>query len=77
MKVVPQLAEVAMMKALSSDAIDMLRHLNDRQAGEASAPLPAPVMSELLGAGLVAKAGRGEGVEITCDGRKYLSGDCD
>ncbi|CAB3758748.1 hypothetical protein [Paraburkholderia humisilvae] len=66
-----------MMKALSPDAIDMLRHLNDMQAGDAPAPVPPPVVAELLGAGLVAKAGRGEGVEITCDGRKYLSGDCD
>ncbi|MFC0397243.1 hypothetical protein [Paraburkholderia rhizosphaerae] len=66
-----------MMKALSPDAIDTLRHLNDMQAGAASAPVPPPVVAELLGAGLVAKAGRGDGVEITCDGRKYLSGDCD
>jgi hypothetical protein len=76
MKAIPQLAEVAMTKALSPDAIDTLRHLNDRQAGEAAAQLPAKVVAELLGAGLVAKGGRG-GVEITCDGRKYLSGDCD
>ncbi len=65
-----------MTKPLSTDAIDTLRQLNDMQAGQASAPLPAPVAAELLGAGLVAKAGSG-GVEITCDGRKYLSGDCD
>jgi hypothetical protein len=66
-----------MMKALSSGAIDALRHLNDKQAGEAPAPLPAQVAAELLGAGLIAKAGGSDGVEITCDGRKYLSGDCD
>jgi hypothetical protein len=65
-----------MVKALSPDAIDTLRHLNDRPAGETPAPPPAAVVAELLGAGLVAKAGSG-GVEITCDGRKYLSGDCD
>jgi hypothetical protein len=65
-----------MMKALSPDAIDTLRHLNDMRAGERPAPPPAAVVAELLGAGLVTKAGR-DGVEITCDGRKYLSGDCD
>jgi hypothetical protein len=65
-----------MTKALSGDAIDTLRQLNDMQAGEAAEPLAVTVIAELLGAGLVAKAGSG-GVEITCDGRKYLSGDCD
>lgn len=65
-----------MMKALSPDAIDTLRHLNDVQSGDKSVTPPPAVVAELLGAGLVAKAGR-DGVEITCDGRKYLSGDCD
>jgi hypothetical protein len=65
-----------MMKALSPDAIDTLRHLNDIEAGETPAPTPGAVVAELLGAGLVAKSGSG-GIEITCDGRKYLSGDCD
>jgi hypothetical protein len=65
-----------MMKALSPDAIDTLRHLNDAPSGAEPTPPPAAVVAELLGAGLVAKAGR-DGIEITCDGRKYLSGDCD
>ena len=65
-----------MSKPLSTDAIDTLRQLNDAQAGEVVPPLSPVVVAELLTAGLVAKAGSG-GVEITCDGRKYLSGDCD
>ena len=65
-----------MTKPLSTEAIDTLRQLNDIQAGQLAPPLPPVVVAELLGAGLVAKAGSGA-VEITCDGRKYLSGDCD
>ena len=65
-----------MAKPLSTDAIDTLRQLNAMQTGEVVPPLSPAVVAELLGAGLVAKAGSG-GVEITCDGRKYLSGDCD
>ena len=65
-----------MAKQLSTDAIDTLRHLNAMQTGEVAPPLSPVVVAELLSAGLVAKAGSG-GVEITCDGRKYLSGDCD
>ena len=66
-----------MTKSLSADAIDTLRQLNDIGTGQAAPPVEPVVEKELLGAGLVAKSGKGAGVEITCDGRKYLSGDCD
>lgn len=66
-----------MTRPLSADAVDTLRQLNDAEAGRTAQPVPPVVEKELLGAGLVAKTGGGAGVEITCDGRKYLSGDCD
>ncbi|MEM5341635.1 hypothetical protein [Paraburkholderia azotifigens] len=66
-----------MTKSLSADAIDTLRQLNDVGTGQTPPAVEPVVEKELLGAGLVAKAGKGTGVEITCDGRKYLSGDCD
>ncbi|MPW18374.1 hypothetical protein GCT13_15995 [Paraburkholderia sp. CNPSo 3157] len=66
-----------MTKSLSTDAIDTLRQLNDVGTGQAPPAVEPVVEKELLGAGLVAKSAKGAGVEITCDGRKYLSGDCD
>ncbi|MEM5386184.1 hypothetical protein VSR68_21645 [Paraburkholderia phymatum] len=66
-----------MTKSLSTDAIDILRQLNDVGTGQAPPAVEPFVEKELLGAGLVAKSSKGAGVEITCDGRKYLSGDCD
>ncbi len=66
-----------MSKSLSAGAIDTLRQLNDIGAGQTPPPVEPVVEKELLGAGLVAKSGKGAGVEITCDGRKYLTGDCD
>ncbi|ACC70826.1 hypothetical protein PPMP20_05635 [Paraburkholderia phymatum] len=66
-----------MTRSLSADAIDTLRQLNDVGTGQTPPAVEPVVEKELLVAGLVAKAGKGAGVEITCDGRKYLSGDCD
>jgi hypothetical protein len=66
-----------MTKSLSADAIDTLRQLNDVGTGQPPPAVEPIVEKELLGAGLVAKSSNGAGVEITCDGRKYLSGDCD
>ena len=65
-----------MSKSLSPEAIDALRRLNDIAVGQAAPPLAPQIAAELRSAGLVAEAGGGS-VEITCDGRKYLSGDCD
>jgi hypothetical protein len=65
-----------MSKSLSPEAIEALRRLNDIGVGQAAPALAPGVTSELLGMGLIAEAAGGE-VEITCDGRQYLSGDCD
>jgi hypothetical protein len=65
-----------MTKSLSPEAIEALRRLNDVGVGQRTPPLPPGVAAELLGMGLVAEASGGD-VEITCNGRQYLSGDCD
>ncbi|TKC90099.1 hypothetical protein FAZ69_08065 [Trinickia terrae] len=65
-----------MSKSLSPDAIEALRRLNDVGVGQAPPPLSSAVAAELMQAGLAGESGDGA-VEITCDGRKYLSGDCD
>lgn len=65
-----------MTKSLSPEAIEALRRLNDVGAGNSAPPLPPALAAELLGMGLVTEASGGE-VEITCNGRQYLSGDCD
>ena len=65
-----------MSKSLSPEAIEALRRLNEVGVGRSPPPLAATIAGELLSAGLAAETGAGA-VEITCDGRKYLSGDCD
>jgi hypothetical protein len=64
-----------MPKSLSPEAIDALRQLNDVASGQPAPQLPSGVAAELLGAGVATRSA--DHVEITCDGRKYLSGDCD
>jgi len=65
-----------MSKSLSPEAIEALRRLNDIGVGLPAPELAPSVTAELLASGLAAEAGSGE-VEITCNGRQYLSGDCD
>ncbi len=65
-----------MSKSLSPEAIEALRRLNDVGVGQAPPLVSTSVAAELLGAGLADENGDGV-LEITCDGRKYLSGDCD
>jgi hypothetical protein len=65
-----------MSKSLSPEAIEALRRLNDVGVGQQTPELTPSISAELLASGLVAEAGGG-GVEITCNGRQYLSGDCD
>jgi hypothetical protein len=65
-----------MSRSLSPEAIEALRRLNDVGVGEVPPVLQPGVAGELLGMGLIADAAGGE-VEITCNGRQYLSGDCD
>lgn len=65
-----------MSKSLSPEAVEALRQLNDVGVGQQAPALSSSVSAELLAGGLVAEAGAGE-VEITCNGRQYLSGDCD
>ncbi|CAB3805105.1 hypothetical protein LMG28614_06146 [Paraburkholderia ultramafica] len=65
-----------MSKSLSPEAVEALRLLNDVGVGQQVPKLAQSVTAELLASGLAAKAGGGE-VEITCNGRQYLSGDCD
>lgn len=65
-----------MSKSLSPEAIEALRRLNDVGVGQPAPKLAQSVTAELLASGLVAEAAAGE-VEITCNGRQYLSGDCD
>ncbi len=64
-----------MAKSLSPEAIEALRRLNDVGVGQAPPEVPSGVAAELLSAGVAARSA--DRVEITCDGRKYLSGDCD
>lgn len=65
-----------MAKSLSPDAIEALRRLNEVGVGQLSPPLAPAITAELLGLGLATEAASGD-VEITCNGRQYLSGDCD
>lgn len=65
-----------MSKSLSPEAVEALRRLNDVGVGQQAPKLAQAVTAELLAGGLVAEASGGE-VEITCNGRQYLSGDCD
>ena len=65
-----------MSKSLSPEAVEALRRLNDVGVGQQAPKLAQSVTAELLASGLVAEAGGGV-VEITCNGRQYLSGDCD
>lgn len=67
--------ETAMSKALSTEAIDALRQLNEVGSGQPAPQLSSSVAAELLSAGVATRSA--DHVEITCDGRKYLSGDCD
>lgn len=64
-----------MSKSLSPEAVEALRRLNDVGAGQTAPEVAQSVAAELLASDLVAKAGGG-GVEINCNGRQYLSGDC-
>ncbi|MFM0625521.1 hypothetical protein [Paraburkholderia xenovorans] len=65
-----------MSKSLSPEAVEALRRLNDVGVGQESPKLAQAITAELLAGGLVAEASGGD-VEITCNGRQYLSGDCD
>ena len=65
-----------MSKSLSPEAIEALRRLNAVGIGQAPPLVSTPIAAELMGAGLADENGSGV-IEITCDGRKYLSGDCD
>jgi hypothetical protein len=65
-----------MSKPLSPEAVEALRRLNDVGIGQALPLVSMSVAAELLGAGLVDENTDGA-IEITCEGRKYLSGDCD
>lgn len=64
-----------MSKSLSPEALEALQRLNDVGVGQTPPEVSSGVAAELLRAGVVAKSA--DRVEITCDGRKYLSGDCD
>ncbi|HEX7911370.1 MAG TPA: hypothetical protein VF534_25210 [Paraburkholderia sp.] len=65
-----------MSKSLSPEAVEALRRLNDVGVGQQTPQLAQSVTAELLAGGLIAEASGGD-VEITCNGRQYLSGDCD
>jgi hypothetical protein len=65
-----------MSKSLSPEAIEGLRRLNDVGIGQPPPLVSMAVAAELLGAGLADENSSGV-IEITCEGRKYLSGDCD
>jgi hypothetical protein len=65
-----------MSKSLSPEAIEALRRLNDVGIGQPPPLVSMAVAAELLGAGLTDENSSGV-IEITCEGRKYLSGDCD
>ena len=65
-----------MAKSLSPEAVEALRRLNEVGVGQPAPVFTQSVAAELLAGGLVAEASGGE-VEITCNGRQYLSGDCD
>ncbi|HEV3104453.1 MAG TPA: hypothetical protein VGZ01_02025 [Trinickia sp.] len=65
-----------MSKSLSPDAVEALRRLSEVGVGQQPPLVSMGVAAELLGAGLADENGNGV-IEITCEGRKYLSGDCD
>ncbi|MEA3119387.1 MAG: hypothetical protein QOI13_2657 [Paraburkholderia sp.] len=65
-----------MSKSLNPEAIEVLRRLNDVGSGQPPPLVSMAVAAELLNAGL-ADENSGGVIEITCEGRKYLSGDCD
>jgi hypothetical protein len=65
-----------MTKSLTPDAIDALRRLNEAGIGQPPPLVSIAVAAELLGAGLADENSNGV-IEINCEGRKYLSGDCD
>jgi hypothetical protein len=65
-----------MSKSLSPDAVEALRRLDEVGIGQAPPLVSTSIAAELLSAGLADESGSGA-IEITCDGRKYLSGDCD
>jgi len=65
-----------MSKSLSPEAVEALRRLNDVGVGQQPPLVSVSIAAELLGAGLADESGSGA-IEITCDGRKYLAGDCD
>lgn len=65
-----------MSKSLSPDAVEALRRLDEVGIGQAPPLVSTSIAAELLSAGLADESGSGV-IEITCDGRKYLSGDCD
>jgi hypothetical protein len=65
-----------MSKSLSPEAVEALRRLNDVGVGQEAPKLAQSITAELLEGGLIAEASGGD-VEITCNGRQYLSGDCD
>jgi hypothetical protein len=65
-----------MSKSLSPDAVEALRRLNEVGVGQQPPLVSVGIAAELLGAGLAGENSNGV-IEITCDGRKYLSGDCD
>ncbi|HEX7931494.1 MAG TPA: hypothetical protein VF573_00160 [Paraburkholderia sp.] len=64
-----------MSKSLSPEAVEALRRLNEVGVGQSAPTFPQSVTAELLACGLVAEAS-GDEIEITCNGRQYLSGDC-
>jgi hypothetical protein len=65
-----------MSKSLRPEAIEALRRLNEVGIGQPPPLVSMAVAAELLGAGLADENSSGV-IEITCEGRKYLSGDCD
>ncbi|PMS17878.1 hypothetical protein C0Z18_18720 [Trinickia dabaoshanensis] len=65
-----------MSKSLSPEAVEALRRLDEVGVGQAPPLVSTSIAAELMGAGLADETGGGV-IEITCDGRKYLSGDCD
>jgi hypothetical protein len=65
-----------MSRSLSPEAVEALRRLNEVGVGQQAPQLARAIAAELLASGLAAEASGGE-VEITCNGRQYLSGDCD
>jgi hypothetical protein len=67
---------MAMSTSLTPEAIEALRRLNDVGIGQPPPLVSMAVAAELLRAGLAGENSGGV-VEITCEGRKYLSGDCD